>query len=44
MALAQQKALTEEFRTLLVRTYSNALTAYKNQVIDVKPTGVLATD
>lgn len=34
---AQQKALTEEFRTLLVRTYSNALTAYKNQKVDYKP-------
>jgi phospholipid transport system substrate-binding protein len=26
----QQKVLTNEFRDLLVRTYSNALTAYKN--------------
>lgn len=34
---AQQKVLTEEFRTLLVRTYSKALTEYKNQSIDVKP-------
>jgi phospholipid transport system substrate-binding protein len=33
----QQKALTEEFRTLLVRTYSNALTAYKNQTVSYKP-------
>jgi phospholipid transport system substrate-binding protein len=33
----QKKALTDEFHTLLVRTYSNALTAYKNQVIDYKP-------
>lgn len=34
----QQKRLTEEFRTLLVRTYSNALTSYKNQTVVYKPT------
>ena len=34
----QQMALTAEFRTLLVRTYSRALTSYKNQSIDFKPT------
>ncbi len=34
---AQQKALTDEFRTLLVRTYSNALTAYKNQTVEYRP-------
>ncbi|MBI2958949.1 MAG: ABC transporter substrate-binding protein [Betaproteobacteria bacterium] len=33
----QQKALTEEFKTLLVRTYSNALTQYRDQVVDYKP-------
>ena len=33
----QQKALTEEFRDLLVRTYSNALTAYKNERVDYRP-------
>ena len=33
----QQKVLVEEFRTLLVRTYSTALSAYRNQVIEVKP-------
>lgn len=33
----QKKALTEEFKTLLVRTYSNALTAYRDQVIVFKP-------
>jgi phospholipid transport system substrate-binding protein len=33
----QQKALTNEFQALLVRTYSRALTEYKNQTIDVKP-------
>lgn len=33
----QQKALTAEFRTLLVRTYSAALTSYREQVIEFKP-------
>lgn len=33
----QKKVLTDEFRTLLVRTYSKALTEYKNQTIDYKP-------
>jgi phospholipid transport system substrate-binding protein len=34
---AQQAALIEEFRLLLVRTYSKALTEYKNQTVDFKP-------
>lgn len=34
---AQQKILTDEFRTLMVRTYSKALTEYKNQTIEFKP-------
>jgi len=34
---AQQEALTNEFRTLLVRTYSTSLSAYKNQTIEYKP-------
>lgn len=33
----QQKKLVEEFRTLLVRTYSSALTQYRNQTIEFKP-------
>lgn len=33
----QQQKLTEEFRTLLVRTYSNALTGYRNQTLRFKP-------
>ena len=33
---AQQKTLTDEFRELLVRTYSKALTEYKNQTIAYK--------
>jgi phospholipid transport system substrate-binding protein len=34
---AQKKALTEAFKELLVRTYSNALIAYKNETVDYKP-------
>jgi phospholipid transport system substrate-binding protein len=34
---AQQQILTGEFRTLMVRTYSKALTEYKKQTIDYKP-------
>lgn len=33
----QQKMLTDEFRDLLVRTYSNALTAYRNETVDYRP-------
>jgi phospholipid transport system substrate-binding protein len=33
----QQTALTSEFRILLVNTYSSALLAYRNHVIEVKP-------
>jgi phospholipid transport system substrate-binding protein len=33
----QKSVLTQEFKTLLVRTYSNALTQYRNQQIDFKP-------
>jgi len=33
----QQKTLTDEFKTLLVRTYSNALSLYRDQVIEFKP-------
>jgi phospholipid transport system substrate-binding protein len=33
----QKKRLAKEFETLLVRTYSNALTAYKSQKIVYKP-------
>ena len=33
----QQEALVAEFKTLLVRTYSNALSLYRDQVIDFKP-------
>jgi phospholipid transport system substrate-binding protein len=40
----QQKALTEQFRTLLVRTYSTALSLYRNQSIDFKPLRAQAAD
>ncbi len=40
----QQSRLTEAFRTLLVRTYSNALTQYRDQVIDFKPTRMSSGD
>ncbi len=42
----QQQQLTNEFKTLLVRTYSNALTAYKNETIRYKPfkAGAAETD
>src|SRR4051812_5513592 len=33
----QQRILTEEFKTLLVRTYTTAYTHYRNQTIDYKP-------
>ncbi len=33
----QQKELASEFKTLLVRTYSTALTNYRDQQIDYKP-------
>jgi phospholipid transport system substrate-binding protein len=38
----QQKVLTEEFKTMLVRSYSNALTHYRGEVIDVKQLRVAA--
>lgn len=33
----QQKRLTDEFRALLVRTYSGALSQYRNEILDYKP-------
>ena len=33
----QQKRLTDEFRTLLVRTYSGAINQYRDQTMDYKP-------
>jgi phospholipid transport system substrate-binding protein len=33
----QQKALSQEFRTLLVRTYTTAFTQYKDQAVEYRP-------
>jgi phospholipid transport system substrate-binding protein len=42
---AQKTALTNEFRTLLVRTYSAQMAQFRNQTIDVKPLkGATAAD
>jgi len=44
-ASAEQKGhLTEEFKTLLVRTYSSALSAYSNQKFDFRPLRAKPTD
>jgi phospholipid transport system substrate-binding protein len=44
-ASADQKArLMEEFKTLLVRTYSSALSAYSNQKFDFRPLRAKPTD
>lgn len=40
----QLKVLTDEFRNLLVRTYSKALTEFRNQEISFKPLKWAATD
>lgn len=40
----QKKQLSEEFKTLLVRTYSNALTGYKDQTVRYKPTRMQGGD
>ena len=40
----QQKVLAEEFKTLLIRTYSGALTNYQNHVMDFKPLKMQPTD
>lgn len=36
-SLAQQKALTDEFKTLLIRTYSGTMLQYKNAKVNVVP-------
>ncbi|HTY98736.1 MAG TPA: ABC transporter substrate-binding protein [Rhodocyclaceae bacterium] len=41
---AQQKQLADEFHTLLVRTYSKALTEYRSQTISFKPLKAQAGD
>ena len=40
----QKKRLTEEFRTLLVRTYSTSLSQYRDQKIEVKPLKIAPQD
>jgi phospholipid transport system substrate-binding protein len=40
----QQKALATEFKTLLIRTYSVALSGYRDQVIEFKPLRAAAGD
>lgn len=40
----QRARLTEAFRTLLVRTYANALTRYRDQKIEVKPVRMAEAD
>lgn len=41
---AQQQSLTNEFRALLVNTYTNAFTQYKDLVIDYRPLKVAPGD
>lgn len=40
----QKKQLIEEFKTLLVRTYSSALSAYRDQKFDFRPLRAKPTD
>lgn len=40
----QRETLVNQFRTLLVRTYSNALTAYRDQTIEYPPTRMQPND
>lgn len=41
---AQKQALTREFQTLLVRTYSTSISQYRNQTIDVRPAKLASGD
>jgi phospholipid transport system substrate-binding protein len=41
---AQKKSLIEEFRILLVRTYSTSISQFRNQSIEVKPAKVAPSD
>jgi phospholipid transport system substrate-binding protein len=43
-SIEQQASLTTEFRTLLVRTYSTALSSYRDQVIEFKALRAAAAD
>ena len=40
----QKKQLVEQFRTLLVRTYSSGLSSYRDQVLEFKPLRSKPTD
>lgn len=40
----QQKGLADEFKTLLIRTYSGALANYQNHVMDFKPVRMQPAD
>jgi phospholipid transport system substrate-binding protein len=40
----QKSALIEEFRKLLVRTYSSSLSQFRNQTIEVRPLKIASTD
>jgi len=40
----QQKALVNEFRTLLVRTYAAAFSGYRNQTVDYRPVKMAPAD
>jgi phospholipid transport system substrate-binding protein len=40
----QQNALTDEFKTLLVRTYATAFSQYRNQTVDYRPVRMGAND
>ena len=40
----QQKQLTEQFQSLLIRTYSNALTSYRDNAMNYKPLRMNAGD
>ena len=40
----QQKALIEEFKTLLVRTYTSAFTQYRNETVEYRPVRMAPTD
>jgi phospholipid transport system substrate-binding protein len=40
----QQKRMLEEFKTLMINTYSGALTQVKDQTVQVKPMRAAATD
>jgi phospholipid transport system substrate-binding protein len=41
---AQKTALINEFRRLLIRTYSSSLSQFRNQTIDVRPLKLAPTD